>query len=59
MATQHKPQPADETAVTKPSVVKGLGFPADREQSSQQPTGWQGSAAKSETVNVSRETLRK
>jgi hypothetical protein len=33
---------AEETAVTKPTVVKGLGYPNGREEQSPQPTGWFG-----------------
>lgn len=40
---------AELSAVTAPSVVEGLGYPADRKETSPEPTGW----------NVSRETLVK
>lgn len=33
-------QPAEQSAITKPTVVKGLGYPNGREESSPQPTGW-------------------
>ncbi|MSV76429.1 MAG: hypothetical protein F2854_00645 [Actinobacteria bacterium] len=39
---------AEASAVTKPSVVAGLGYPAGRDEVSPQPTGWQ--------KDVSRET---
>lgn len=39
---------AEASAVTAPTVVSGLGYPADRIETSPEPTGWQ---------NVSRETL--
>ena len=42
---------AEQSAVTAPTVVEGLGYPADRKETSPEPTGWQ--------VNVSRETLTK
>ena len=47
-------QPAEETSVTKPSVVAGLGFPNGREESSPQPTGWV--VENPELIEVSRET---
>jgi hypothetical protein len=47
-------QPAEATAVTKASVVSGLGFPNGREESSPQPTGW--IVDKTEVIKVSRET---
>ena len=49
-----KDQPAEESAVTKPSVVSGLGYPNGREESSPQPTGWL--VDNSEITEVSRET---
>jgi hypothetical protein len=47
--TEHKSAlPAAEiSAVTAPTVVSGLGYPADRIETSPEPTGW----------NVSRETF--
>ncbi len=39
---------AEALAVTAATVVSGLGYPADRKETSPEPTGWQ---------NVSRETL--
>ena len=40
---------AEQSAVTAPTVVEGLGYPADRKETSPEPTGW----------NVSRETFTK
>jgi hypothetical protein len=42
---------AESSAVTAPTVVGGLGYPADRKETSPEPTGWTANA------NVSRETL--
>jgi hypothetical protein len=47
-------QPAESTAVSKPSVVAGLGYPNGRDESSPQPTGWL--VDNSEVKEVSRET---
>jgi hypothetical protein len=49
-------QPADDSAVTKPTVVSGMGYPNKREEVSPTPIGWQGLENDSLT-NVSRETL--
>lgn len=49
-------QPADESAVTKPTVVSGMGYPNNREEVSLTPIGWQGLDNENLT-NVSRETL--
>jgi hypothetical protein len=49
-------QPAAETAITKPTVVSGLGYPNGREESSPHPTGW--IVENSEVEEVSRETSR-
>lgn len=49
-------QPADETAVTKPTVVQGLGYPNNRDEVSPSPIGWQGLDS-GQVENVSRETL--
>jgi hypothetical protein len=49
-------QPADETAITKPSVVQGMGYPNNREETSPTPLGWQGKKSDNLT-EVSRETL--
>lgn len=52
-------QPAAEvSAVTPPTVVPGLGFPADRIESSPEPTGWQHTVTTGTVENVSRETSR-
>lgn len=50
--------PAEVTAVTKASVVPGLGYPANRIEVSPAPTGWQHSVLSGEFTNVSRETSR-
>jgi hypothetical protein len=47
--TEHASSAAENSAVTAPTVVAGLGYPADRNEISPEPTGW----------NVSRETLAK
>jgi hypothetical protein len=39
--------PAEQTAVTAPSVVPGQGYPAGRDEKSPQPTGWQASGSHS------------
>jgi len=36
---------ADETSVTPATVRAGHGYPADRIETSPEPTGWQGSGA--------------
>jgi hypothetical protein len=33
-------QQAEQSSVTKPTVVSGLGYPADRKEVSADPTGW-------------------
>lgn len=38
---------ANETAVTAATVRPGHGYPADRLETSPEPTGWQGSGADS------------
>ncbi|MFM7013535.1 MAG: hypothetical protein ACKOXT_00895 [Actinomycetota bacterium] len=48
-------QPAESTAVTKSTVVRGLGYPNDRLESSPQPTGWL--VDNSEVSKVSRGTF--
>lgn len=48
-------QPADETAINKPSVAPGLGYPNQRNELSPEPTGWQQSPS-NEIEHVSRET---
>jgi hypothetical protein len=48
-------QPSVETAITKPGVAPGLGYPSYREESAIEPIGWlQVSNTKAE--HVSRET---
>ena len=49
-------QPAEASAETQATVREGLGYPNDRNETSKEPTGWQGL----DTANlehVSRETL--
>jgi len=53
---EHMDQPAEESAVTKPTVVSGMGYPNNREEVSPTPIGWQGLDNK-DLTNVSRETL--
>ncbi|MDE0867927.1 MAG: hypothetical protein OSA22_02860 [Aquiluna sp.] len=48
-------QPADETAITKPSVVPGLGYPNQRDELSPEPTGWKHTYSH-DIEHVSRET---
>lgn len=50
-------QPSEESAITKPTVVKGMGYPNQREEVSPTPIGWQG-LSNEDLVKVSRETLR-
>ncbi len=50
--------PAEVTAITKATVVPGLGYPAGRFEVSPAPTGWQHSVLSGEFTNVSRETSR-
>lgn len=47
--TEQVTSAAETSAVTAPTVVAGLGYPADRKEVSPEPTGW----------NVSRETFVK
>ena len=49
---------AEQTAVTTATVVPGLGYPANRLESSPEPTGWQHTISDGEFVIVSRETSR-
>lgn len=49
-------QPAEQSAITKPTVVSGLGYPNGRDESSPQPTGWL--VENPEVTEVSRETSR-
>lgn len=48
-------QPAETTAETPATVREGLGYPNDREETSPQPTGWQGLDT-ADIEHVSRET---
>ncbi len=50
---------AEATAVIKPTVVGGLGYPNGREHQSPEPTGWQQNASEVTTIEkkVSRETI--
>jgi hypothetical protein len=55
LSEQNSANPAaEQTAVTSPTVVEGLGYPADRKEISPEATGWLGV---SDNANVSRETL--
>ena len=36
----NQPNPAADSAVTRPTVSKALGFPVERVETSQEPTGW-------------------
>ncbi len=49
-------QPAEETAETPATVVPGMGYPNNREETSPTPIGWQGVKDDNLTV-VSRETF--
>lgn len=55
-----KDQPAEETAITPPTVVAGLGYPNGRDEISPEPTGWQPDLSEISTIEkkVSRETIR-
>jgi hypothetical protein len=33
---------AEKSSVTAPTVLPGLGYPNDRQETSPEPTGWQG-----------------
>ena len=48
-------RPAEATAVTKPTVTPGLGYPNNRLEESPEQIGWQG-ITKGEIDHVSRET---
>jgi len=54
-----KNQPAEETAITPPTVVTGLGYPNGRDEKSPEPTGWQNNPAEIQRIEkkVSRETI--
>lgn len=51
---------AEATAVTKPTVVSGLGYPNGREEVSPTPVGWQPGKSDITVIEkqVSRETSR-
>jgi hypothetical protein len=49
-------QPAEETATTPPTVVPGMGYPNNREETTPTPIGWQPVKDDNLTV-VSRETF--
>lgn len=51
-------QPAEESAVTPPTVKPGMGYPNHREEESPTPIGWQPLATDG-IEHVSRETLPK
>ena len=53
-------QIAEATAVTKPTVVSGLGYPNGRDETSPSPTGWQAQTTETTIIEkqVSRETSR-
>jgi hypothetical protein len=52
------PSVAETTAITKPVVVSGLGYPNGREETSPSPLGWQAQTTEATTIEkqVSRET---
>ena len=52
--------PAEESSITPPTVVPGLGYPNGREEISPEPTGWQVDTAEVTAIEkqVSRETSR-
>jgi hypothetical protein len=56
--TQSVTSAAESSAVTAPTVVAGLGYPADRKETSPEPTGWNVSNVEFD-ANVSRETFAK
>lgn len=51
---------AEESSITPPSVVPGLGYPNGRQEVSPEPTGWQVDSAEVTAIEkqVSRETSR-
>ena len=53
-------QIAEATAVTKATVVGGLGYPNGREETSPSPVGWQPQSTEMTVIEkqVSRETSR-
>ena len=53
MTTNNQLQTAAEIdAVTKPTVVAGLGYPAGRGEESHQPTGWKASGTDSASAGA-------
>ena len=48
--TEQVTSAAETSAVTAPTVVAGLGYPADRKEVSPEPTGWNVSRETSETL---------
>lgn len=53
---------AEQSALTPPTVVPGHGYPADRVETSPEPTGWQASGSSNpgsagKLTEVSRETF--
>jgi hypothetical protein len=57
--TEKQPIEAEATAVTKATVVSGLGYPNGRNEQSPSPTGWQTPTEAGTVTNVSRETSAK
>lgn len=55
-----KDQEAEKSAVTPATVVRGLGYPNGREETSPEPTGWQSQTEEIDRIEkkVSRETIR-
>ena len=51
---------AESSSVTKPTVVRGLGYPNGRDEHSPAPTGWQPKTSELTIIEkqVSRETSR-
>lgn len=49
---------SETSAVTKPSLAAGLGFPMDRKEASAEPTGWIVRKVEEESGNVSRGTSK-
>ena len=51
---------AEQSSVTPPTVVAGLGYPNGRDEVSPEPTGWQANTAEVTVIEkqVSRETSR-
>ena len=51
---------AEQSSVTPPTVVAGLGYPNGRDEVSPEPTGWRANTAEVTVIEkqVSRETSR-